>query len=81
MELENIMLRDSRFRKAKVPFFLCYVDDRSKYKHHRIYVCIQNMFPIAGQLEKSKGGGKEENDRVSNIDSHHCVEPRHNDMH
>jgi hypothetical protein len=56
-----------RVRKIKVTCFLSYVEDRYKYKykhyHINIHTHTQNMFPIVGLLEKTRGGGKEENDR------------------
>jgi hypothetical protein len=38
------------------------VQDRSKckYKQYHIDIYIQNMFLIAGPLEETRGGGKEE---------------------
>jgi hypothetical protein len=57
----------SRFRKAKVPCFLSYVEDRfkCKYKHYYVaYKCTQNMFPKVGLLKETNGGEREEkNDR------------------
>jgi hypothetical protein len=29
-------------------------------QHYHIYMYIQNMFPIVGLLEETKGGGREE---------------------
>jgi hypothetical protein len=66
MELENSMLSEvNQVQKGKGHMFSPYLDDRPKYKykHYHIYKYIQNMFPIVGLLEKTRVGGKEENDR------------------